>query len=84
MHTAPIFKNGERQVVYLPTDMAYEVVRELEITPDKDLVILHPVRHPGYPILSCLALMPISFISVPCSWMLKSGANSTQQLVKVR
>ncbi|MBY5928005.1 AbrB/MazE/SpoVT family DNA-binding domain-containing protein [Halomonas sp. DP8Y7-3] len=44
MRTVSIFKNGKNQAVRLPADMAYEGIRELEITRDGDVITLRPVR----------------------------------------
>ncbi|HIH7257033.1 TPA: type II toxin-antitoxin system VapB family antitoxin [Pseudomonas aeruginosa] len=44
MRTVSIIKNGNNQAVRLPTDMAYEGVRELEISREGDVITLRPVR----------------------------------------
>lgn len=44
MRTVSIFKNGKNQAVRLPADMAYEGIRELEITREGDVITLRPVR----------------------------------------
>ncbi|MBN8411631.1 MULTISPECIES: type II toxin-antitoxin system VapB family antitoxin [Halomonas] len=44
MRTVSIFKNGKSQTVQLPADMAYEGIRELEITRDGDVITLRPAR----------------------------------------
>lgn len=44
MRTVSIFKNGKNQAIRLPADMAYEDVRELEISRKGDVITLRPVR----------------------------------------
>ncbi len=47
MRRVSIFKSGKNQAIRFPTDMAYEDVRELEITRIGDTITLRPVR-PGW------------------------------------
>jgi len=44
MRTVSIFKNGKKQAVRLPADMAYEGVSELEISREGNVITLKPVR----------------------------------------
>lgn len=47
MRTVSLFMNGKNQAIRLPVDMAYEDVRELEISREGDVITLRPVR-PGW------------------------------------
>ena len=44
MRTVSIFKNGKNQSIYLPVDLAYAGIDELEITRIGDTITLRPVR----------------------------------------
>ncbi|MFL7890307.1 type II toxin-antitoxin system VapB family antitoxin [Enterobacter pseudoroggenkampii] len=44
MRTVSIFKNGNNRAIYLPHDLDFEGVSELEIVRQGDRIILRPVR----------------------------------------
>ncbi|MFT3717913.1 type II toxin-antitoxin system VapB family antitoxin [Pseudorhodoferax sp.] len=44
MRTVSLFINGKNQAIRLPVDMAYEGVRELEISREGDVITLRPAR----------------------------------------
>jgi antitoxin VapB len=43
MTTVPIFKHGKQQATCLPSEMAYDGIRELEISQIRDTIMLRPV-----------------------------------------
>lgn len=54
MRTVSLFMNGKNQAIRLPVDMAYDDVRELEISREGDVITLRPVR-PGWESLASAA-----------------------------
>ena len=44
MRTVSIFMNGRNQAVRLPQDMAFDGIRELEISKEGDVITLRPAR----------------------------------------
>ena len=44
MRNVSIFMNGRNQAVRLPQDMAFDGIRELEISKEGDVITLRPAR----------------------------------------
>ncbi|RMX08859.1 AbrB family transcriptional regulator [Corticibacter populi] len=61
MRTVSLFMNGKNQAIRLPVDMAYEDVRELEITREGDVITLRPVR-PGWESLTSVQKSDADFL----------------------
>lgn len=61
MRTVSLFMNGKNQAIRLPVDMAYEGVRELEITREGDVITLRPVR-PGWESLTSVQKADADFL----------------------
>ena len=61
MRTVSVFRNGNNQTIYLPKDMEFEDVCELEIIKMGEVITLRPIR-PSWQSLSTLAPADADFL----------------------